>query len=29
LPAGLQGNAEEVFSAVRQGLEPWLEQSIA
>jgi hypothetical protein len=26
LPAGLQGDAEEVFSAVRQGLEPWLEQ---
>jgi hypothetical protein len=26
LPAGLQGNAEEVFSAVRQGLEPWLEK---
>jgi hypothetical protein len=26
LPAGLQGNAEEVFSAVRQGLEPWLNQ---
>ena len=26
LPAGLQGNADEVFSAVRQGLEPWLEQ---
>jgi hypothetical protein len=29
LPAGLQGNAEEVFSAVRQGLEPWLEEKIA
>ena len=28
LPAGLQGNAEEVFSAVRQGLEPWLEQDV-
>ena len=26
LPAGLQGDAEEVFSAVRQGLEPWLNQ---
>ena len=26
LPAGLQGEAEEVFSAVRQGLEPWLKQ---
>ena len=26
LPAGLQGDAEEVFSAVRQGLEPWLEE---
>ena len=25
LPAGLQGDAEQVFSAVRQGLEPWLE----
>ena len=29
LPAGLQGNAKEVFSAVRQGLEPWLEQDVA
>ena len=29
LPAGLQGNADEVFSAVRQGLEPWLEQGVA
>jgi uncharacterized protein (DUF3820 family) len=29
LPAGLSGNAEEVFSAVRQGLEPWLEQGAA
>ena len=29
LPAGLGGNAEEVFSAVRQGLEPWLEQGVA
>ena len=29
LPAGLQGNAEEVFSAVRQGLEPWIEEKIA
>jgi len=29
LPAGLQGDAEEVFSAVRQGLEPWLEQGVA
>ena len=27
LAAGLQNNAEEVFSAVRQGLEPWLEQT--
>ena len=25
LPAGLSGDAEEVFAAVRQGLEPWLE----
>jgi pterin-4a-carbinolamine dehydratase len=25
LPAGLQGNAKQVFSAVRQGLEPWIE----
>ena len=24
LPAGLQGEAEEVFSAVKQGLEPWI-----
>jgi hypothetical protein len=29
LPAGLQSDAEEVFSAVRQGLEPWLEQGVA
>jgi hypothetical protein len=29
LPAGLQGDAEEVFSAVQQGLEPWLEQGVA
>ena len=29
LPAGLQSNADEVFSAVRQGLEPWLEQGVA
>jgi len=29
LPAGLGGDAEEVFSAVRQGLEPWLEQGVA
>ena len=29
LPAGLSGDAEEVFSAVRQGLEPWLEQDVA
>jgi uncharacterized protein (DUF3820 family) len=29
LPAGLSGDAEEVFSAVRQGLEPWLEQGVA
>ena len=28
LPAGLQGSADEVFSAVRQGLEPWLEQGV-
>lgn len=28
LPAGLQGEAEQVFSAVRQGLEPWLEQAV-
>jgi hypothetical protein len=27
LPAGLQGDAKHVFSAVRQGLEPWLEQT--
>ena len=26
LPAGLQGDADEVFSAVRQGLEPWIEK---
>jgi hypothetical protein len=26
LPAGLSGEADEVFSAVRQGLEPWLKQ---
>jgi len=26
LPAGLSGDAEEVFSAVRQGLEPWIEK---
>ena len=25
LPPGLSGDAEEVFAAVRQGLEPWLE----
>ena len=29
LPAGLGSDAEEVFSAVRQGLEPWLEQDVA
>ena len=29
LPAGLQSDADEVFSAVRQGLEPWLEQGVA
>jgi hypothetical protein len=29
LPAGLQGDAEQVFSAVRQGLEPWLEQGVS
>ena len=28
LPVGLQGSADEVFSAVRQGLEPWLEQGV-
>jgi len=26
LPAGLGGDAEQVFSAVRQGLEPWIEK---
>lgn len=26
LPAGLQGEAEEVFAAVKQGLEPWIGQ---
>jgi hypothetical protein len=26
LPAGLQSDAEQVFAAVRQGLEPWLEK---
>ena len=26
LPPGLESDAEEVFSAVRQGLEPWLKQ---
>ena len=29
LPSGLQGDAEEVFSAVRQGLEPWLDENIS
>jgi hypothetical protein len=29
LPAGLQGDAEEVFSAVRHGLAPWIEEKIA
>lgn len=29
LPSGLQDEAEEVFSAVRQGLEPWLEENIS
>jgi hypothetical protein len=29
LPAGLQGDAEQVFSAVRQGLEPWLEEKVS
>jgi hypothetical protein len=29
LPAGLQGDADEVFSAVRQGLEPWIEQGVS
>jgi len=28
LPSGLSSDAEEVFSAVRQGLEPWLEQGV-
>lgn len=28
LPAGLQGDAEEVFAAVRQGLEPWLSNTV-
>ncbi len=26
LPAGLSSDADEVFSAVRQGLEPWIEE---
>jgi len=26
LPAGLSSDADEVFSAVRQGLEPWIEK---
>jgi hypothetical protein len=29
VPAGLQGDADEVFAAVRQGLEPWLGEKIA
>lgn len=29
LPAGLQGDAKQVFSAVRQGLEPWLEDKVS
>jgi hypothetical protein len=29
LPAGLQGDAEEVFSAIRHGLAPWIEEKIA
>jgi len=29
LPAGLQSDADQVFAAVRQGLEPWLEESIS
>jgi hypothetical protein len=29
LPAGLSGDADEVFAAVRQGLEPWLGEKIA
>lgn len=29
LPVGLQGDSESVFSAVRQGLEPWLEENIS
>ena len=28
LPTGLQSEAEEIFSVVRQGLEPWLEQKV-
>lgn len=29
LASGLQNNAEEVFSAVRQGLEPWINDKVA
>lgn len=29
LPAGLSGDAEEVFAAVRQGLEPWIGEEVA
>jgi hypothetical protein len=29
LPSGLESDADQVFSAVRQGLEPWLEEKIA
>jgi len=29
LPVGLQGDAKEVFSAVRQGLEPWLDEKVS
>jgi pterin-4a-carbinolamine dehydratase len=28
LPVGLKGDAQEVFSAVKQGLEPWIEQKV-
>lgn len=29
IASGLQSNAEEVFTAVRQGLEPWLEEKVS
>ena len=29
LPVGLQSNAEQVFFAVQQGLEPWLEEKVS